>query len=353
VAIVARIYHRYQHEKVNPIRDIEFEPDQSKIEQLIGNCEALFPIWSKQIEHVRRDTQDEVDGIASRFTDISRRVDTAMALFHEQVIPPQVGDVGNKHSITTEVSGELKSVARSLQTILGSKSLVIDQVKSLTVFTDTLTDMATDIGAIAKQTNLLALNAAIEAARAGEKGRGFAVVADEVRRLATSSGESGSKIVLNSRNINNQVQLTLEQVELKSQEELILAENAETIIQQVIDKYESAEGKLDVIAQVLHGINKEIKDDISGAIIALQFQDRNSQILDNLSQAISRTRSDLSTAAQHAANGNMAQIETGDHWLSDMHQQYKTSAERSIHRETVGEPDKQKDDLENESVCFF
>jgi methyl-accepting chemotaxis protein len=55
---------------------------------------------------------------------------------------------------------------------------------------DRVSNVAEEIGAIAKQTNLLALNATIEAARAGGAVKGFAVVAGEVKNLSSQTGRA-------------------------------------------------------------------------------------------------------------------------------------------------------------------
>jgi methyl-accepting chemotaxis protein len=70
----------------------------------------------------------------------------------------------------------------------------VEMTRSLSDVSNSISEAATLIRAIADQTNLLALNATIEAARAGEAGRGFAVVASEVKALATQTALATDEI---------------------------------------------------------------------------------------------------------------------------------------------------------------
>lgn len=67
-------------------------------------------------------------------------------------------------------------------------------IAALSDAADKISAVVTLINKIAGQTNLLALNATIEAARAGDAGKGFAVVANEVKTLATQTAQATKEI---------------------------------------------------------------------------------------------------------------------------------------------------------------
>ncbi|WP_442964793.1 methyl-accepting chemotaxis protein [Pseudomonas sp. GOM7] len=224
---------------------------------------------------------------------------------------------------------------------------MLQEVMQLSNFTEQLQAMANEVAEIAKQTNLLALNAAIEAARAGESGRGFAVVADEVRKLSTLSGQTGQRISETVGVVNGAIGKTLTISQEYAKTDALTLKNASEVINGVISRFHHSAGAIVSHNEAMRSQNVIVANDIAEVLVALQFQDRTSQMLGHIRGDLDKLQRHLTDSQERRAQGLPPATLDVQHWLDELAQTYTMPEQHAIHQGNA--PGKRNDS----DITFF
>jgi methyl-accepting chemotaxis protein len=317
-------------EQVQPLELALIEQRKRGVEGLDTLCTRVMPIWVKNIELARRQTEESITDLSQRFDGLNRKLSDAVDVSRGAAAGAEVG--GSVREILDKSHDQLGDVLSSLRRSLETKQEILKEITNLSNFTDQLKRMAEDVGSIAAQTNLLALNAAIEAARAGESGRGFSVVADEVRKLSGQSAEAGAHMRQTVDQVNSAIASTLRASEEFSRVDAETVAQAETVVQTVLTEISDATEGLANSAHQLQEDSAGIGSEISDVLVSLQFQDRVSQILTHVEDDIGKLDTLLLEHEQSVQeSGDSAPIDTAA-WLAQLRDKYTTEEQRAIHQ---------------------
>jgi len=305
---------------------------QSGIAGLEQICDQATPIWVKQIETARSQTEEGITEVAARFAAIVDRLHASAAASQQAAGGGDGAEGGCVVAVLSRSEADLVAVNHSMDVALRERAAMVQDVRELIAYTADLKKMATDVGEIASQTNLLALNAAIEAARAGESGRGFAVVADEVRKLSTLSSVTGNKIYEKVNVINKAITAVIAVAEKFSEEDTRSVAEAEKTIHRVLDNFKEVASGLSESSEMLRRESEGIRVEISDTLVYLQFQDRVSQILAHVRDNLDGLHARLKQYSAERSDGGSPAIDASA-WLNTMALGYTTAEQRSNHRD--------------------
>ena len=278
-----------------------------------------LPIWAKQVESARRQTEEAVVALSTRFEGIVNRLDRALS----------VDSDGGARSIaedTAEGERHLAEVIQALKLIQESRDALAKDIRALVTHTEELRRMSSDVESIAFQTNMLALNAAIEAAHAGAAGKGFAVVAHEVRALSDAARSAGKRITGTVGLISTALmEIGSKSEKVSSRDQQAVADSQEHI-RTVLERFNQRTTRLAAAAQQSSAAGAAIKSDVCESLVQLQFQDRVGQILQHVVSTMRQTR-DLPVVSA----GSSAQEQAARH-MENMARSYTTDEQRRLHR---------------------
>ena len=279
-----------------------------------------LPIWAKQIESARRQTEEGVVALIARFEGIVNRLDQALGA---------AGADSGKAIARDSEEGErhLASVIQALKLIQQSRDSLAQDIRTLVSHTEELRKMSSDVESIAFQTNMLALNAAIEAAHAGVAGKGFAVVAHEVRALSEAARSTGKRITNTVGLISKSLaEIGTKNERVSSRDQQSVTDSQEHI-RVVLERFKERTTELSQAAQQSKEASESIKGEVCESLVQLQFQDRVGQILQHIVASMRQAQELPVTAAP----GDSARQQIQEH-LDNMARTYTTDEQRRLHR---------------------
>ena len=301
---------------------VEVEKVATARQELAILLQDVLPAWEFHLCQIKEQTEKAVIQLSSSFASVLEQFDLAgiSGATHLQ------GQDNNSIGLLDLCERELQPVVLSLTNVIEGKDILLVNLRNLTTETLNLQTMALEVRSIAAQTNLLALNAAIEAARAGEAGRGFAVVATEVRMLSMRSEKTGKQIgerISQLVSIMNTTLSTAEKTTLKDKEAVSLSGD---LVEHVL----SHVSKLGTSASSMHSHGIQVRREVEKQLVALQFQDRVSQMLTGVLDNIKKMH-------DHLLEVEADLLPTPDEWLdalnkkSNMADQHYRPAYRHPH----------------------
>jgi methyl-accepting chemotaxis protein len=283
-----------------------------------GLIKAVLPVWSRQLDASRTQLTHAMDVLTERFAGMSTRLRSTMD--HSSV----AAGPGLQMALG-EAQQQLEALLEELRVALNTRSQLLTEVVAVTQYVGQLQEMAGQVGAIARQTNLLSINAAIEAARAGESGRGFAVVAKEVRQLSLESSQTGERIGQVISQVSGAIERARHSFEAFSTHDSAMMDRANTTIESVVEHLSSTAAEVTEASQALMQEGLAIRDEINDVLVAVQSQDRISQILQHAQADQGKLLDALSGRAQP-----LNRWEPGA-WLQELRASYTTPDEQAAH----------------------
>lgn len=245
---------------------------------------TLLPTWQGHVDDAQRQTEQAITQLTTSFAHVLQQFDLAGI-----ATGSGAAHAGRSIGLLSVCERELQPVVTSLTEVIESKDAMLTNIHQLASQTKELQAMAAEVSSIAAQTNLLAINAAIEAARAGESGRGFAVVAAEVRKLSQRSADTGKSIAQRVGQIAAIMDATMASASTAHVQDKHVVSMSGHVVDDVLGHVK----KLGTASDTMHHHGLIVRQEVEKLLIAMQFQDRVSQMLSAVTGDILRLQGAL------------------------------------------------------------
>lgn len=264
------------------------EPKQErKADGLRQLLRESLPMWRARLDETKLDAESAIGALAVEFSGLAQSLEACILTVDRVVGSADRATESSRFGMSIDSCSQiLAMVVSRLESSLRDKALIIETLRSLEAEMNALCAMAKEVSSLASQGNLLALNAAIEAGHACAVGRGFCVVADAVRAMAARSDDIAQRIGRESEEASAIIHRVSTGVQASTNGDRSTLDDAQAGFEKVMTAFRTEITELVASLTQLRAGNATIRQSVMQSVIHLQFQDRHTQTLDQVSRCM-------------------------------------------------------------------
>jgi len=288
---------------------------------------AILPVLRGQLRETSQQVEEAVVNVCGHFSGMAARARKAVSRAAEVL-----GDTQEEHNATVERSIETSRAAigqllERLERAGQLSTLAISRMDEIEQTMHGMESLLHEVQRTSFASKLVALNAKIEAVHVGQLGSGFEVVAEEISRQADTTSQLADgifqRIIEMRRRVGAAASDLREFVDHDRRQLAETRQGAETALDMLWAVHQRARESLSVMTAE----GTQLADEIAGAVVGLQFQDRVSQRVEHVVEALEKVERSL---------GRQSPGE-GSSLVADVHAAYTMKAERSVMARLSGE----------------
>lgn len=288
--------------------------------QAMARLQEAAQTWTTHLGTAQAQQRQAIEQMLAGFERILKELDSIV----ENRSGTQQQGTEEGAAVLAHCEEELKALIEGFDGFVKTREEIVGAMRSLAGSSDSLKQMAEDVGKLSRQTALLSINASIEAARAGTNGRGFAIVASEVRRLSAESGTTGTRIGETVACFAGSAHTALERATHQSKRDGIVIQSSGQTIERVVGQVGSVVEGLNKRASELNERGHQVRAQVEQLMVAFQFQDRVQQITDQVRASILSSVDALGHSLAHG------EVPSAEAWQALLSMGYTTSEQRVL-----------------------
>jgi methyl-accepting chemotaxis protein len=243
----------------------------------------VLEVVTNQVVEVNKDVEQSVVGVCQGFQGMARQASEAVNAASASL---GIGDGGGGKDLISEMRTVVGSLVQKMRASCEFSEMVSERLMDLEKRFVTIEKAMGAIEDLSCRARLVALNGEIEAARLGDAGRAFGVVAQETKVLSDHAADTSNSISELVADLVKDVHTTSSDLRERAQLDLTGFAISE---RQAIDLLVEIDANQKQMSESLSrsgDLSSALRGEIAQAIVSMQFQDRVSQRLVHVADAL-------------------------------------------------------------------